>query len=527
VKVDEIDQSDDADVNDQSDLPGGNSEKSDEENPGGDLSNEALDEPYETEQGNQENSAGDFLESSQIEFSALETPTLEDSLVSPSSISPKNQDLLLDEAVYTINIGLPAGQTAQAYIYIYTWNGAADVMVTRLNLGLVSAGEHTFNWNGRYGRYPEFDGLGYDFVTDGIYTYKVRLTNAADSSKTKIYDGNGYVLVDNTAPKSTLDSNVILVDDSVDINYTVNDWGGSGALSIALWESSPSSGYTNYSQVQLINPSGNSGIFHYSPAGGDGVYSYLSIATDNVGNVEEFKYMKIDQFKNAGFESGDLSNWNATGFSSVIGADEYTNPYEGNFMVRLGLTDCKFLDIQSEVTQTFTVTEPYLNFAYIAFSLAMSSPDGLIDEYGYILIKAVQIESGEEIIAYVALNAPVKFYNTTMNIWSSGWQVVGIDLSSYIGQEVTVTFRQLSTGYIPAPPTWVYFDTVNRPVQNLWTVPAVEEQGEVLGESTGPVATLARTGQSIQSIQLFSVVVFSMLFVVLRKKFLNGRLLKR
>jgi hypothetical protein len=437
---------------------------------------------------------------------------LQSSSVSPTLISPKNQDGYLDTTTFTINID----SSAQAYIYIYTSN---DVKIARLNLGIVGAGEHSFIWNGRYGNFPEHDGLDMAFVTDDTYTYKVELieedvSSVSTTSVEDLISGSGSVTVDNTAPKSSLDQSLVVVKKKkVKLEYSVTDFGGSSIRSVALWESTPASGYTDYSQVAERISSQTNGKFKHSPQDGNGIYSYLTVARDVAGNVEEFKYMKIDQFMNAGFEMGDLTGWTPTGLAEVIGPDEYTDPYEGDYMVKLGHDTRKILTTNS-VSQTFTVTESYVNFAYNAFSAGLSIP-GIdpFDEYGYIMVQT----EGEQavVIAQEFLNAPLRRYNTERNVWSSGWQVVGIDLLASgveIGDTVTVTFKQTSSGPGSDVPTWIYFDTVNFPVVAEW-----EEKGEVLGVSTGPVVpTLARTGREILFLQILGV--FTVVGIVIATK---------
>ena len=119
----------------------------------------------------------------------------------------------------------------------------------------------------------EFTGL-----SDGqIYYYRVKCRNALENESG--WSGSEFSTQDDTAPASSADAlSAYHTALTFDVAYTAND-GGSGVASVELFYDVDGGGYASY------------GSFSSSPisftAAGDGTYSFYTVATDDVGNVED------------------------------------------------------------------------------------------------------------------------------------------------------------------------------------------------------------------------------------------------
>ena len=138
---------------------------------------------------------------------------------------------------------------------------------------------------------------------------------------------------------------------------------------------------------------------------------------------------------NGGFETGDLTGWKTGIVSdsvSVVGDDYPFASPNGSYMCRLGSAYKSRFDAQppgpNEISQTFTVTEDNLNFAYCLFTYDY----GGYDDFQY----QVTLEVDGTIIKKYQQTA----WGSGTNLKTTGWQVVSVDVSIYMGQELTLYF---------------------------------------------------------------------------------------
>ena len=157
---------------------------------------------------------------------------------------------------------------------------------------------------------------------------------------------------------------------------------------------------------------------------------------------------------NNGFESGDLTDWNIlskTDSIDVIGADNYTFPYSGNYMLRLGTASLS-KDVSqpmgnNSVYQDFIAKNPNLTFHYNVFTFDYTG----YDEFQY---KLERLDTGE-VIANFTQGGWGPSGDTTLK--NTGWQTVSLDLSNYIGKPLRLTFNGAGTKDTLFP-MWAYID---------------------------------------------------------------------
>lgn len=157
---------------------------------------------------------------------------------------------------------------------------------------------------------------------------------------------------------------------------------------------------------------------------------------------------------NDGFETGDLTGW-ATGtvsdFVGVVGDDYPFASPNGNYMCRLGKAYYFSGEAQNpgpnEISQTFMVTEPELDFAYCLFTYDY----GGYDDFHY----KVTIEDGSGTIIYEYQQGA--WGSEDPSLKNSGWQDVDLDVSGYMDQSLTIYFTaggtvDMMNGF------WAYID---------------------------------------------------------------------
>jgi hypothetical protein len=152
---------------------------------------------------------------------------------------------------------------------------------------------------------------------------------------------------------------------------------------------------------------------------------------------------------NPGFESGNLSGWTkgtVVDFAGVIGADTYASPYSGNYMVRLGTPRYEGQPIGNNlIYQDFVVTKPQLSFTYNLFTYDYSG-------YDHFHYRLIDLSTNSNIVNYAQTG-----WGTSTSLKSTGWKVVTIDLSPYIGKTVRLEMTCGGTSDT-AYATWAYFD---------------------------------------------------------------------
>ena len=169
---------------------------------------------------------------------------------------------------------------------------------------------------------------------------------------------------------------------------------------------------------------------------------------------------------NSGFESGGLSGW-STGtvvdFAGVVGPDGFGTPYSGEYMARLGTPRYQGQPIgPNEIYQDFVASEPTLFFAYNIYTY---------DYQGYNHFEYELTDmSTATVIAYYSQSAWGASGDTSLK--STGWQLVRIDISGYIGSTLRLRFN-CSGSFDTQYATWAYIDygpTPLTPTLSQWGI---------------------------------------------------------
>ncbi|MDD5287804.1 MAG: hypothetical protein PHY28_01660 [Dehalococcoidales bacterium] len=160
---------------------------------------------------------------------------------------------------------------------------------------------------------------------------------------------------------------------------------------------------------------------------------------------------------NPGFETGNLTGWtkgNAFDFAGVIGVDTFTSPngsyslspYSGNYMVRLGTPRYEGQPVGDNlVYQDFVVAAPQVVFMYNIFTFDYQG----FNHFHY----TVRNLTTNTVITAYSQGA----WGSGTGLKTTGWQLVTINLSAYIGNTVRLEVEcggSSDTAYA----TWAYFD---------------------------------------------------------------------
>ncbi|MEW6727394.1 MAG: SipW-dependent-type signal peptide-containing protein [Bacillota bacterium] len=155
---------------------------------------------------------------------------------------------------------------------------------------------------------------------------------------------------------------------------------------------------------------------------------------------------------NAGFEDGNLSGWTKVSEAdsvAVVGADGFASPMWGSYMARLGDDNGGSPGEQPEgdnaISQTFTALGSNLVFAYNIFTYDYDP----YDNFTY----TVTAMAGSTVIDSFSTTA----FGDGEGLVSTGWQTKSLDLTGYVGQDIT--FYVTAGGTLDnALPTWAYLD---------------------------------------------------------------------
>jgi hypothetical protein len=170
--------------------------------------------------------------------------------------------------------------------------------------------------------------------------------------------------------------------------------------------------------------------------------------------------------ENWGFESGALDGWtvsSAVDYVGVTAADTYATPYWGSFMAVLGHPGGEGGQPpgQNAIRREFTANVRHLVFAYNIFTY---------DYLGY--------DSFTYRISLLENSTVVASWSTTAwgvgtDMKSTGWQLVDIDLSSYLYRDLTIEVSAGGTRDAILP-TWAYVDVNDEmPVVRIDMMPEV------------------------------------------------------
>jgi hypothetical protein len=154
---------------------------------------------------------------------------------------------------------------------------------------------------------------------------------------------------------------------------------------------------------------------------------------------------------NMGFETGDFTGWRADELlqgAAVIGADDFTEPHEGQHMARLGTTGEPTGTVSNVICQDFVVTAETERFAYNLFN---RHADGDVWFEVWLWAPFLTLDS---LIVEATTGGADRF---PLELESTGWIEVEVDLAEHLGEPVRLEFR-LVAGVIESPEGWVYLD---------------------------------------------------------------------
>lgn len=214
---------------------------------------------------------------------------------------------------------------------------------------------------------------------------------------------------------------------------------------------------------QLIYGSG--GIFHFNSPDGDGLYSFMTLATDNFGNVEikEFDYfthqIKVDTVApttNLNYQSLPVSKFSGQNYYDWTPASSLSDYHLatvddrevfmlGSESTSIGGTDAFFHLVSLPASASST-----LSFSYRFLSHDIADFDhfnvNLTDISGTNLI--------ENILNFGNLNSDDFNYD-------SGWLSLSRGLTHLAGQTFKILFSLTDTGEGDGYNSWAYFDNVS------------------------------------------------------------------
>lgn len=212
-------------------------------------------------------------------------------------------------------------------------------------------------------------------------------------------------------------------------------------------------------------------------------YSHLAVTVDMGCEPEAAN----NGLTNMGFESG-LDGW-TLGFQresiESVGGDDFTQPWEGTKMARLGHSQPSDNENQPEgpniMCQDFKVTDPEEAFAFNVFTYDYTG----FDEFKFDVVVS-DPATGDTLAAYQQ-GAWGDGGNTELK--TSGWRGVKLDLSDHVGDTVRLTFRAGGTKD-DLYAFWAYLDSAAQKLP-----PTVTTTDTVVQTETGSVTTDPTTGQ--------------------------------
>lgn len=148
---------------------------------------------------------------------------------------------------------------------------------------------------------------------------------------------------------------------------------------------------------------------------------------------------------NAGFETGDFTGWDVIEESdsvTISSGDEYASPLWGNYMAVLGTPGASTQTPgPNTISQSFSLASDTLYFAY---NVMTDDGEPGYDNFAY----EVEVMSSGSIIAS---------YEIDSSDIVPGWQYVLLNVTGYIGNDITLTVTAGGTDDTILA-TWAYFD---------------------------------------------------------------------
>ncbi|MBM0126984.1 DUF1090 family protein [Pimelobacter simplex] len=187
---------------------------------------------------------------------------------------------------------------------------------------------------------------------------------------------------------------------------------------------------------------------------------------------------------NVGFEE-DLAGW-TVGYTTegvaVVGADDFTQPWEGSKMLRIGNSQPSNGEDQPEgpnvLCQDFVVDQAQETFSFNAFTYDYTG----FDEFMFDVV-VTDPDTGETLAAYQQ-----GAWGEGTELKTSGWRGVKLDLTGHVGDTVRLSFRAGGTSDTLYA-FWAYVDSADT------LPPTIQTSTADVKSATGSVTTDPVTGQ--------------------------------
>ncbi len=283
--------------------------------------------------------------------------------------------------------------------------------------------------------------------------------SASYSSKANI-TGLNFSISEQNPPESDIDlgENFTRNIHHFDINTQAFD--DNSVLNIKLYFSHNFSDWEPFSQVIC----GSEGVFHFDSPAGDGLYSFMTLATDNFGNVEvkEFDYfvhqVKVDtippttnlnnqSFPHPGYSGQNYYNWSP--FTSLcdyrqVMIDDQEAFILGSESLSIGGSESFFHSVSIPASASST-----LSFSYRFISHDIAD----FDHFNVSLTDTSGLNILENILNVGNLSSDNFNYD-------SGWLSLSRSLNHLAGQTFNLLFSLTDTGEGDNYNSWVYFSDI-------------------------------------------------------------------
>lgn len=258
----------------------------------------------------------------------------------------------------------------------------------------------------------------------------------------------------------------ILFDDNFTRNIrsfdiSVSAFDNNSVFNIKLYYSHNFNSWQEFSQIIY----GSEGVFHFNSPAGDGLYSFMTLATDNFGNVEIKKFdfftnqIKVDTVPpttNLNYQSLPVSKFSGQNYYDWTEASSLSDYH-------LATVDDREVFMLGSESTSIGGTEAFFHLvslpasasSTLSFSYRFLSHD--IADFDHFNVNLTDI-SGTNIIENI-----LNFGNLNSDDfdYDSGWLSLSRGLTHLAGQTFKILFSLTDTGEGDDYNSWAYFDNIN------------------------------------------------------------------
>lgn len=293
-----------------------------------------------------------------------------------------------------------------------------------------------------------------------LLTITSRHISASYSSRA-VTSGLNFSISELQPPESSilLDDNFTRNIRSFDISASAFD--NNSVFNIKLYYSHNFNSWQEFSQIIY----GSEGVFHFNSPAGDGLYSFMTLATDNFGNVEikEFDYftnqIKVDTVPpttNLNYQSLPTPTYSGQNYYDWTPASSLSDYHLatiddrevfmlGSDSTSIGGTEAFFHLVSLPASASST-----LSFSYRFLSHDIAD----FDHFNVNITDLSGLNVLENILNFGNLNSDDFNYD-------SGWLSLSRGLIHLAGQTFKILFSLTDTGEGDDYNSWVYFDNIN------------------------------------------------------------------